>query len=392
MLPFRAHAATQTLVCSPDRIRFGNVILGQSETQLITVTNTGQASVAISAIAVTNSEFSVSNLSLPLTLEAGQSFSVSVTFTPTIAGWTGAHITFTSKPTLSVQIGGNGVSADPLTATPSSLSFGPVTVGSSASLPVVLTNASTWKESLTAFQMTGSSFSVSGPTLPLVLRPGQSITLNITFSPQSSGVAGGDVFITGMSLNVPVTGTGTTVGQLSISPAALNFGNVDVGNSSTQTSTLTAVGGSVTVSSAASSSSQFAVAGASFPLTIAAGQSVQMSLVFSPTKSGAASGTVTLASNASNSKATDSLSGTGVVPQYNVNLSWNASTSSVAGYNVYRGTAVGSYSKINPTLQANTAYTDSTVASGVTYYYAATAVDSKGQESTYSTPVQIAVP
>jgi fibronectin type 3 domain-containing protein len=44
---------------------------------------------------------------------------------------------------------------------------------------------------------------------------------------------------------------------------------------------------------------------------------------------------------------------------------------------------------VNP----NTAYTDSTVVSGQTYYYAATSVNSSGQESALSTPpVEAAIP
>jgi len=75
-----------------------------------------------------------------------------------------------------------------------------------------------------------------------------------------------------------------------------------------------------------------------------------------------------------------------------VSLGWSASTSPVEGYNVYRGTAPGQYSKLNKTLDPNTSYTDVMVASGTTYYYAATAVNSSGQESAFSAPVQVAVP
>jgi fibronectin type 3 domain-containing protein len=64
----------------------------------------------------------------------------------------------------------------------------------------------------------------------------------------------------------------------------------------------------------------------------------------------------------------------------------------VAGYNVYRGTTLGAYSRINPTLDSGTAYADSTVVSGHTYYYAATAVDSAGVEGVYSTPVEATIP
>jgi fibronectin type 3 domain-containing protein len=61
------------------------------------------------------------------------------------------------------------------------------------------------------------------------------------------------------------------------------------------------------------------------------------------------------------------------------------------GYNVYRSTgSSGSYAKVNSALDPNTAYTDNTVASGATYYYEATAVNSSGQESARSTPPVVA--
>jgi fibronectin type 3 domain-containing protein len=148
----------------------------------------------------------------------------------------------------------------------------------------------------------------------------------------------------------------------------------------------------VTVSSAGSSSSQFALSGASFPVTIAAGQSVSFNVAFTPQASGTVSGSLSLASNASNSGTPEPLAGVGTVTSYSVNLSWNAS-SDVMGYNVYRSAAAnGKYSKINPSVNANTAYADSTVVSGQTYYYAATSVNSSGQESGMSTPVTAAVP
>jgi fibronectin type 3 domain-containing protein len=76
-----------------------------------------------------------------------------------------------------------------------------------------------------------------------------------------------------------------------------------------------------------------------------------------------------------------------------VNLSWNPS-SGVQGYNVYRSTtASGTYSRVNSTLDANTAFTDSQVVSGQTYYYSATSVSSSGVESALATPpVQVAIP
>ena len=101
---------------------------------------------------------------------------------------------------------------------------------------------------------------------------------------------------------------------------------------------------------------------------------------------------MTLASDASDTPSSESLTGAGVLPQYSVSLSWNSSTSSVSGYNVYRGTVAGTYSRINTTLDPSPAYVDTTVVSGSTYYYAATAVNSNREESAYSGPLKVVVP
>jgi len=74
-------------------------------------------------------------------------------------------------------------------------------------------------------------------------------------------------------------------------------------------------------------------------------------------------------------------------------LSWQASTSNVAGYNIYRGTIDGGpYVKINAALVSPLTYTDSSVASSTTYYYVTTAVDSSGVESVYSNQASAKIP
>jgi hypothetical protein len=174
----------------------------------------------------------------------------------------------------------------------------------------------------------------------------------------------------------------------------MNLGSVVVGQSQSSSGTLSASGSDVTVTSGTSSSGEFTLSGISFPLTITAGQNASFTVTFAPQSSGSASGTISFASNASNSPTVESVSGTGTAAQaHSVDLSWTASTSVVIGYNVYRGgTHGGPYSKINSTVDANTAYTDATVQSGATYYYVATAVDSSGGESAYSNEVQAVIP
>ncbi|HYW39439.1 MAG TPA: choice-of-anchor D domain-containing protein, partial [Terriglobales bacterium] len=315
MVPVRAGAATSQLACTPTNLRFGAVVVGRTETFLVTVTNNGLTSVTISGITVDNSEFTTSYLSLPLVLPAGQSVDLSVSFTPTAMKWTGGTIKFfsnASNATLHLDAGGTGVSSESVTASPSMVSFGQVAIGTISTVPVVLTNARSWKVTVSALQTTGG-FSMSGPMFPLTLGAGQSVTLNIAFAPQSAGTTGGSLFVSGPQLAIPLTGTGTAPGQLAANPSSSNFANVPVGSSQMQSATLTNSGvSSLTVSQATLTGPSFALSGLTLPLTLGAGQSAPFSIVFAPKSAGSVSGNVAFTSNASNPAMNLPLSGTGV--------------------------------------------------------------------------------
>lgn len=76
-----------------------------------------------------------------------------------------------------------------------------------------------------------------------------------------------------------------------------------------------------------------------------------------------------------------------------VDLSWKASSSTnVAGYNVYRSPDAATWRRVNASLAASTQYSDSSVANGSTYYYATTAVDISGNESSKTTAVKVVIP
>jgi fibronectin type 3 domain-containing protein len=88
------------------------------------------------------------------------------------------------------------------------------------------------------------------------------------------------------------------------------------------------------------------------------------------------------------------LTGTGVAPiSHSGTLNWTASTSTVIGYDVYRGTVSGGpYTKINSLVDATTTFTDTTVQAGQTYYWVVTAVNSSNAQSTYSNEVSGTIP
>jgi hypothetical protein len=256
---------------------------------------------------------------------------------------------------------------------------------------------------ITQVSETGSAFfTVSGYTLPLNVNAGQQTTITVTFLPTSTGAVSGSISIASNASNAapPVTLSGTGIAAiltLGINPAAgLSFGSVTTGTSSpTQNVTITNTGNSsVTISQINLTGAGYSMTGGGAPVTLTPTQSITLVVQFSPTTAVSAPGSITVVSNATGSPATIPLSGTGVAPvQHSVSLTWNASTSAVSGYNIYRSTVSGgSYTKINSSLVAVLTYTDTTVQNGTTYYYVTTAVDSTGSESTFSNEVSAPIP
>jgi hypothetical protein len=80
--------------------------------------------------------------------------------------------------------------------------------------------------------------------------------------------------------------------------------------------------------------------------------------------------------------------------KHSVLLTWVASPSfATSGYNVYRSNVSGTgYAKINSAPVSGLTYTDATVVNGQTYYYVTTAVDSSGDESTFSNQPREVIP
>jgi hypothetical protein len=388
------------LSCKPGDLWFGGVAVSQTKTLSVTMTNGGSAVETISAVSRSAAAFNVGGLKLPLTLRAGQSAHFDVRFTPAVAKHFDGQFKFWVRgSTLPVDLIAHGtgiVSHGVVTASPSSLGFGNVEIGSNAQRTIALTNPTKATVTVSKVAIIGTGFRVTGIALPLTLTAGQSFTFTSIFAPTAAGNFAGSlsVIADASHLVVPVNGTGNAAGVLSISPSALPFGSVTVGTKKSLTASLSASGKAVKVKSATLSSSEFALSGVSFPFTVLAGKTASITLTFDPVSAGSASAKLTFASNASDSSITQTLSGTGQASvAHRVTLSWNDSSSSIAGYNVYRGSKTGGpYSKVNSTLDSATSYIDSSVTSGQTYFYVTTAVGTDGIESGHSNQVQAAVP
>jgi hypothetical protein len=396
-----ASPAVSTLAASPSSLTFSNVQVGTPKTVSETLTNSGNATVAISRATASGAGFAISGLSLPATVAAGQSTTFSVTFTPQSSGSaTGslAIVSDASNASLTIPLSANVAGAAALSASDSSLDFSTVPVNSTNTLSETLTNTGGTSVTVTQANVSGTGFKVTGLTLPLTLAAGQSFTFGTVFAPTSGGSATGSISVisdaANSTLTISMVGTATVAGQLAVSPSTLNFGSVVVGQSKSMSASLSATGSSITITGANMSTSEFTMSGLSFPVTLAAGKTVSFTVKFTPQSSGTAAASASFGSNASNSSTVQSLTGSGTpAPQHNVALSWSpSSSSSVLGYNVYRGANTGGpYSQIT-SMNADTTFTDSSVLAGQTYFYVTTAVDGTGKESTYSNQTQAVIP
>jgi hypothetical protein len=397
--------AAGSLVANPTSMNLGSVQVGASQSQSETLTNTGSSSLTLTqATFGTAAGFSYTGLSLPITLAPNQSAPFAVVFAPAVAGTANSILSITvsgSSSTFDIALSGTGTLPAVLTASPSSLTFSGVQVGKSQTQTETVSNTGGASVIISQVAASGTGFNISGATTPITVAPGQSTSFSVVFAPKSSGSVTGSVTVTSnasdSSLVVGLSGSTATSsqGQLSVSPSTIGVGSVTVGTSGTQTASLIASGASVTVSGNSVGSSEFAISGLSFPFTLSAGQSANFTVTFSPQSSGAASTTISFTSNAINSPATATVTGTGVAaPAHAVNLGWTASSSpDISGYNVYRRTGTsGSFSQINSTLDGNTSYVDTTVVDGQTYYYEVAAVNSSNEESPPSSAVQAVIP
>ncbi len=121
--------------------------------------------------------------------------------------------------------------------------------------------------------------------------------------------AGGNAVISGVFFGGSTPAVGSA--QITVSPASLNFGSLNVGASGTQSFTITNSGtASGSISQIAVSGAGYSVASSNLPLSLAPGQSTPVTVTFAATSVGAAAGTVTITSSATNSPATIAMSAT----------------------------------------------------------------------------------
>jgi hypothetical protein len=111
-----------------------------------------------------------------------------------------------------------------LTVSPSSLTFGPVNLGTSSTLSATLTNAGTSSATISNVSVSGPGFNATGAS-GITLGPGQNQILNVTFAPSGTGNVSGRVTVTSNATNSPMminlsgSGVQPTVSSITVTPA-----------------------------------------------------------------------------------------------------------------------------------------------------------------------------
>ena len=193
---------------------------------------------------------------------------------------------------------------------------------------------------------------------------------------------------------VAVAGCGVSGPSLVASATKVDFGTVAIGTSTSQLLTLTNMGNlNVSIARVSATGKGFSVSGGS-KVVLAPRQAVTVSVGFNPAKTGKAQGSLSVTSDAGSSVVRVVLSGSGEATsgKHAVALSWQASSRAI-GYFIYRSSkGKGAVSKLNATLDESTSFIDSAVASGETYEYEVTSVNSSNIESTASNQITVTIP
>jgi len=212
-------AANPSISVTPSLVSFGNVKIKTQTSQTLRLSNPGTKDLVISQAAISGNDFSASGLTAPLTVAAGTSMDFTVLFQPTTTGPTSASILISSNATstpLSVGLMGTGVaeSTPAISVSPTAINFGNLTVNTSVTQTVTVSNTGTAALSISQATVSGASFGMSGFSAPVSIPAGSNVNFTVAFQPTTTGPASGSVSITSNAgpspLIIALSGTGAT--------------------------------------------------------------------------------------------------------------------------------------------------------------------------------------
>jgi hypothetical protein len=230
---------------TPASLTFSNQAVGTSSAvQTVALSNTGNASLGLSGIQISG-DFSETN-NCPASLAPSVNCTISVKFTPTVVGSRVGTITIADNAfdnPQTVALTGIAATLTPsATLSPASLTFPSEPIGSpSTSQTISVTNTGVVSLSINKIQIAGD-FSQTN-NCPANLTPGSNCSIQVTFTPTSSGSRTGALTITDNGSNSPqvasLSGTGADFSLTTTGSSA----TIKAGSTASYTVKVTSVGG-----------------------------------------------------------------------------------------------------------------------------------------------------
>jgi hypothetical protein len=302
-----------SIVLRPASYDFGNTPTNNwTNWQGFSLTNNGSNPLTIESVSVVG-PFSLSNACAGTVAPGGSCGIQAIAETGVVGKVNGEILIADSDGNHFIPLSVTGV-AQTVTLSPASLTFGDQALGTtSAAQAVTLLNNLPNTLVVTGVQTTGP-FAQTNTCGNSLAAWGATCVIQMTFKPLALGTATGTLTVTDTGPNSPhilrLTGTGGTPLAL-LSPASLSFGDVNLGlRSAARPVTLSNGGTAALTLSGIVASGAFAQSnncGSSLP----AGHSCTISVTFTPTAPGSATGTLSVSDNAAGSPQTESLSGAG---------------------------------------------------------------------------------
>ncbi len=303
-----------TFTLSQGSLTFATTTVGNpTAAQTVTLTNTGNVNLTLRALGTTTDFTATSNCT---TLTPGASCTLSITSTPQTAGTHIASLEIASTAATSLEFISLSSTANPspLTLNPTALNFGSVIVATPSTLPLQLTNTGATPITFTSITASGD-YSAAPGSCPTALVPGQSCTLQVTFTPTTTGSRPGTLSIASTASATPITATLTGIGiqsQLVVTPTALAFGPLVLGASANLSLTLTNNGSAPITALTLKPTGDYAVT-LPCPATLAPAATCTAQITFTPTSVGARPGTLDITSSDPSSPLAIPLTGTGIL-------------------------------------------------------------------------------
>ena len=319
VITLTGHGTAAIAAVSPATLSFGDQG-GTGPAQTVTLSNNGNAPLAISSISVTGA-FSQTN-TCGSTLVAGASCLISVNFVPSVPGAATGLLTITDSASGSprtVALSGNGV-VPAVSLAPTSLTFAsqPVPTTSDAQTVVLTNTGNATLNLVTPAVVTGvnsADFAATDNCFPSVLA-GATCAIRVTFTPSAAGTRLAAVTITDDAGNSPQTialsGTGVIAPAVTLAPTSLSFPDTKVAvTSAPLTVTLTNSGSATLLISTIATTGDFTKSDACGS-SIAVGGNCVISVTFTPAAVGNRYGTLTISDNATGSPHVVQLAGNGL--------------------------------------------------------------------------------